>query len=64
MEGEWKQKYDEVLMEINVEKWIRYDNVCDWNETNRLRKIGRFWYWIGYQIYTIDQELEMNKRRE
>lgn len=67
MEGEWKQKYDEVLKEMNVEKWIWHHNVCDW--TSRFFRLKRFvsncsWGWTGHQVYNIDEELEVRKGKK
>lgn len=65
MEGEWKQRYDEVLKEMNVEMWTAIHMI--WGES-RLRKVavdyGKCWHWMGFQFYSIDQELEDRKAKK
>lgn len=64
MENEWRNRYNEVLQEMNVAKWF-YDYSI-WCQC-RLRKVavdnGR-WCWIGFQFYSIDQELEDRKAKK
>lgn len=64
MEGEWKQKYDEVLKEMNVAQWTDVDDYM-WRPC-RLRRVANYgsWTWIGFQFYSIDDELKDKKRKE
>lgn len=66
MENEWRNRYNEVLREMNVAKWTDAHSI--WSPC-RLRKVavdyGKYcWDWIGFQFYSIDDELKDKKRKE
>lgn len=70
MEGVWKRIFDAVVEDIRWKvqcydgKYILGLTIGHWRLQKQLWDGKYCWDWISWQDFTIDQELEMNKRKE